>query len=430
MEQRKLGADAVAPGVHAHADPSYDVRLLREAELEAWYDHLEDAFAEKGTPRVYFKRHWDNDPHRTAEGICVAVDCSPGAIVSTVRVFVRYMMCAAVDGSLVAVPVGGIGEVSTRRAHRGRGLAARLMERAGACMRAMGLPLALLHTGNPATAAYYRALGWTPLPVPMATAVVDVASLKTHEVIVRRVSFGDGGVHAATDGADAADAIELHTSLLRGRVGGPLGFIRRSEDYWRRWVAADIEAKASWAGVAYVECATHSPDACASRIRPVAYGIFWPRLGGDSAVAVRCHEFVCAEGTCGSVRTAAFASLVRSCIEDSVGWSCAGGATDGEHPPGADPGVCSVTLSGCAAFVADVFASLGCQVRTEDDDGWLCKVVDPPALLRVLGCTHEPDKDAATAAFAALARAVGMHGEGKGEGSSPPRRCFFGLDSF
>ena len=57
--------------------------------------------------RQYFSNHWHNDPWRDPEGIRIAMD--NGAIVSTVRVFIRKMFLHGEP-----ITVGGLGEVSTR----------------------------------------------------------------------------------------------------------------------------------------------------------------------------------------------------------------------------------------------------------------------------------------------------------------------------
>lgn len=87
--------------------------LVKESELEPWLDHVVECFAEKGTPREYFERHWKTDPFKTLKGILIAiptVTCNEplenAHIASSIRVYSRQVF---INGKRVCV--GGIGEV-------------------------------------------------------------------------------------------------------------------------------------------------------------------------------------------------------------------------------------------------------------------------------------------------------------------------------
>ena len=62
--------------------------------------------------------------------------------------------------------MGGIGEVCTREAHRGQGIAKRLLQMAVAYMEAHAMPLASLHAG-PSAAGLYQRLGFRDIPVSL-----------------------------------------------------------------------------------------------------------------------------------------------------------------------------------------------------------------------------------------------------------------------
>jgi len=54
--------------------------LYRQAgpdDLDEWLNCCEDAFSAKGTPRSYFKDHWDLDPFKNINGVFIAVDEAP-----------------------------------------------------------------------------------------------------------------------------------------------------------------------------------------------------------------------------------------------------------------------------------------------------------------------------------------------------------------
>jgi predicted N-acetyltransferase YhbS len=191
----------------------YEFRQLREEELPAWFDHLATVFAHVG--REYFMNHWYQDPWANLAGIEVAV--RQGEIAATVRTFQRavHMGCAQVR-------MGGIGEVSTKEAHRRKGLSGRLLESALHNMWADKVGVSVLFTGN---VAHYQRHGWeivkaerwrySGLPVTLPGAM---------DVQVRPINY-------AYD-IESVAAIYDRTSAA---FAGPLA---RSMPYWWNWLRA------------------------------------------------------------------------------------------------------------------------------------------------------------------------------------------------
>ena len=151
--------DAADPG--DGLDPYFDFRALRhEGELDAWLDLVCEVFGDLNIPRSYFARHWSSDPPslRKLSGVLVAVERQSGNLVATVRVFRRTIRLAGGK----QVTVGGLGEVSTLAAYRGRGICTRLLKMALAEMAHSGLKASSLHAAS-AASAIYRRLGETCL---------------------------------------------------------------------------------------------------------------------------------------------------------------------------------------------------------------------------------------------------------------------------
>lgn len=137
-----------------------EFRTLRPEELDAWAEHCNEVFTGVGhaVDKEYFLRHYNNDPWRDTDGIFVAVD--GGRIASTVRLFQRHVWLLGTE-----VPMGGIGEVSTKPEYRGQGLAGRLLEMALEKMRrdgtAVSVLLSMYHD-------FYGRYGWKVIAKPYA----------------------------------------------------------------------------------------------------------------------------------------------------------------------------------------------------------------------------------------------------------------------
>ena len=79
------------------------------------------------------------------------------------RVYIRRMW---INGQ--EVTEGGIGEVATHPAYRGRGLASQLMQDSEQWMRTHGIAISSLHASLGPVAAFYRKIGWRPVPISFA----------------------------------------------------------------------------------------------------------------------------------------------------------------------------------------------------------------------------------------------------------------------
>jgi predicted N-acetyltransferase YhbS len=191
-----------------------EYRSLRPEELDAWACHCEAVFKGEGHPvdKAYFLGHFHNDPWRDVNGIFVAVD--GGAIASTVRVFHRKVWLLGRE-----IPMGGIGEVSTDPAYRGRGLAGTLLSMSVEWMRREGLAVSVLYSG---LHDFYRRYGWDVMP-------------KTHARFTGVAGAPCEGRAMSPGDLPALMAVDAAAARSNWRV------VRDSAEYWEKWMTRALE---------------------------------------------------------------------------------------------------------------------------------------------------------------------------------------------
>lgn len=200
--------------------------------MQRWAEHCADAFPEGPE---YFLNHYQWDPWRRAQGIFVAEDA--GEIVSTARVFMRKVY---LEGQ--AVPMGGIGEVSTKMDYRKQGLSARLVDMAVDYMRREGLPISFLFAGY---YSHYEKRGYRQVPSRCKRVTMRCDDLP-----------GDVTLRPVTE-QDLQEVADIYAGWAP-QFNGSL--VRDSRDYWRDWVlpqagdwvAAQVDGKVQ----AYIMCQT------------------------------------------------------------------------------------------------------------------------------------------------------------------------------
>lgn len=142
-----------------------EIRALRQDEIEQAIDHVCQVFGKPGHAR--FRHHLTGDSSFELEQarVCVA----DGRIVSFVRISDRPIRIG-----FAVVRMGGVGAVSTKAEHRGRGYSTALLWDAVRYMERAGYDLSMLFTGIP---RHYAKVGWATFPehrfsVPIADAPV------------------------------------------------------------------------------------------------------------------------------------------------------------------------------------------------------------------------------------------------------------------
>ena len=189
-----------------------EFRALYPEELETWLDHVTSVFT---GGRQYFSNHWHNDPWRDPEGIRIALD--KGAIVSTVRVFIRKMFLHGEP-----ITVGGIGEVSTRPEYRRRGIATQLLKDSIRFMESRDIVMSSLHGSQ----HIYSIEGWEKVPRYYARQPFSAKKRSAWEV--RPVNFDD-----AAEVKQIADLYDQYARKFNGT------FVRDEIAYWTQWVRTE-----------------------------------------------------------------------------------------------------------------------------------------------------------------------------------------------
>jgi predicted N-acetyltransferase YhbS len=216
------------------------VRALRGGdEVERWSRLCALCFASKPRPpnAEYFVRHLVNDPRGEAQLVLVAAqaapDGAPDELVASVRVFRRQL---GVGNAGVAVEACGLGEVCTHPAHRGRGLASRMV--AAALELASSLqpaPLVCALHCAPSLAPLYARAGFRA--VPTAWTELELCRLP---LAAGSASRG-WRVRPAVWPADAAVLAPLHEAWTERRFAGA---VVRNSAYWTRYVAGELGSEA------------------------------------------------------------------------------------------------------------------------------------------------------------------------------------------
>ena len=298
--------DVCSPSIPPVAPAPFSVTHLRASERDVWLDHVAASFAAKGTPRAYFARHLDHDPHLDYASIIV-LHVPDALCVSSIRVFLRAVY---VDGR--PAMVGGIGEVSTRPAWRGRGYAELCLKEGLAYLGRLGVRLSSLHTSN--AAAYYHKLGWRTVERAHAvlrySSVAQPSSLSTTPALSASSPSPSLSLPAAPpprvrpfSPADigSAAAFAVVQSMYASFAAAFNGPVHRSSEYWLQWVRGEWSHSLSTASP-IIGCTYHSDDSA----QPTAYLMVartrWElRLSAEGCADVvaaehlTVREFACAE---------------------------------------------------------------------------------------------------------------------------------------
>lgn len=187
---------------------AYELRSLRQDELEAWYAFCAKQFAPVSAD--YFRAHFENDPDRSVENIFVAL--RDGEIVSSVRLFTRSVY---VNGRNARV--GGIGEVCTDPSARGNGLSTRLLTRAMDTADARGYELGMLYG---VLQSHYGRQGFENAP----------GSYKRVNVTAPDAAAGQVRPFERADLDAVMGLHDLYSSQF------DFAYRRTTREYWEKWV--------------------------------------------------------------------------------------------------------------------------------------------------------------------------------------------------
>lgn len=197
-----------------------EIRALKPAEMEQWFDHCMYVF-NGGTYsegyRKYFMNHWYNDAWREIDSILVAVEDEK--ILSTVRVFRRKIYLKG-----YSIEMGGIGEVSTKPEHRSKGLSTKLLSLAIERMEELDIKVSLLGTSSDKI-SYYNRLCWQNLP--RCFSIMNIRGAKC-SLKVRPLNFENDIEHIA-------NIHKAYSSKLNGVI------VRDNMEYWNKWAKTEFK---------------------------------------------------------------------------------------------------------------------------------------------------------------------------------------------
>ena len=195
-----------------------EIRSIRnEAELEQVFDLCDAAFDD--TPREFFVASVREDPSWEPWQTRVLVE--NGQILSSVQIFAREIRFHD-----AWVPCGGVGNVATHPAARGRGYASLVMQDVLQTLRDREFSLSVLFTG---IFSFYARFGYRVLPLE-------------HWDFTRNAGGQDGiRVRSARD-EDLAVIRNLHS---RDAVRRPV-VVRRDKQRWDALDAAPIADQPAW----------------------------------------------------------------------------------------------------------------------------------------------------------------------------------------
>ena len=185
-------------------------RTLKEGELDTWAAHCAGVFSGPTDTPDYFRNHFLLDPFKDQNAVFIAEE--GGEIASTLRVFRREVFIAG-----QRVPMGGIGEVSTKAEHRKKGFSGALLRMAIEYMQREELCTSLLFTGSH---RHYARYGW--FSVPTRSVALDNAA-----------ALPEGDVLRPLEPGDLPAVREMHLTYA-AQFDGCL--VREHEDYWTDWM--------------------------------------------------------------------------------------------------------------------------------------------------------------------------------------------------
>eukprot|EP01116_Phalansterium_solitarium_P015702 TRINITY_DN3495_c0_g1_i2.p1 TRINITY_DN3495_c0_g1~~TRINITY_DN3495_c0_g1_i2.p1 ORF type:complete len:352 (+),score=111.30 TRINITY_DN3495_c0_g1_i2:1133-2188(+) len=196
---------------------------LTEARLEEWFDHVHEVFSPISDSRPFFVNHFNSDLDRDIKGILVAIDNDTDRIAAAVHIFSRKMWW---DGR--PVWIGGLGDVSTKVAYRGKGLVVKLLQKAMEYMETRGMEASSLHASKMGAPLYLKQ-GWIMVDkFYVKRPFDDVVSLLEPvpaSPLIFPLDFDDGPLIDAL--------VPLHASYA-SKFNGPL--VREDRSFWQRWI--------------------------------------------------------------------------------------------------------------------------------------------------------------------------------------------------
>ncbi len=215
--------------------------LVSPRGVEHWATFVASCFAFKVPPpsREHFLRHFQQDPFSSDPSFIRAiVDADDGSFMATVRLVLRPVQVG--EQQTRCCWAAGLAEVCVAAAHRGKGLAQRVVEDVLAHAATLGPPLhatppclSVLHCA-PELLPVYGRMGYVSVPVHWVRVAVNPRSGST----LPQPGRGLGVVVVAPLDLGAPGSIDELAALPR-----PVpGILTRQPAYWQAWVHGEVSA--------------------------------------------------------------------------------------------------------------------------------------------------------------------------------------------
>ncbi|KAI8615390.1 hypothetical protein BC830DRAFT_1168640 [Chytriomyces sp. MP71] len=239
------------------ASTEYVVACLEgEDQIPGFLDHLDTVFhvpkpnGSFGASRALFLDHWELDPARDYKGCFVATCGEDKKIVSSVRVYNRHIHL----GLGAAHGTGGIGDVATNIAHRGKSLAKRLMKLSDEYISSK-YDFGILHAA-PLAAPIYASIGWREVNMKSLTIRTDL------ETIQEATAATTGSVRDIVFETSHPD-LALIKALFSLTAASILGSFARTDDfYWLNYVATSHDSRRNVVRLLYSSTDTITLGTC------------------------------------------------------------------------------------------------------------------------------------------------------------------------
>lgn len=188
------------------------------AMLDGW------RLAEGWTAGDRFRQQAEYDPSWADDNVFVAVE--QDRILAALSIFPRHIKILG-----HVIPTGGVGNLYTDPAARGRGIATELLERACVAMRTRGLELAMIFPGAPpATPEFFAQRGWHSWGGQRSILNVDPAAAQRREAANKQ---GADDFELQPVGPEDERALQSVKSIHAAYAASRSGTIVRDDALWR-----------------------------------------------------------------------------------------------------------------------------------------------------------------------------------------------------
>jgi len=204
--------------------------VASEAEAEVWGALCARGFSHRPGDPSRFYRKLRADPTARLEWIRVVVS-EDGRLVGSVRVFDRAI---SLGEGVDPVRMAGLGEVCTDPDYRGRGISTvMLVDAVQFCEVRTGAVVSLLHAAA-AVAPLYQRFGYRPLQVHYGRMLVDPSNTTDGIGVGVGRAWLSRQAHLDDD-REVATLAAMHEDTCNALRA--VGWTRRDDAYWRRWIA-------------------------------------------------------------------------------------------------------------------------------------------------------------------------------------------------